>query len=170
MAAEIVVSIGPGRLLKSAHGLLPRPGPRPQPAQRRRQADDLRRRLLGSHPRSPGRPQQLPARIAQLRHRRLPGRQAARRMQATVRVSGRSRDGAPDLATGPRLTPGCAQAGTSTRAAAFVRSPKPRMPVMRSPLTVRTCQRRAVPPASRAAGVPVTSSPTRRVPGRRSPQ
>jgi len=36
---------------------------------------------------------------------------------------------------------------------------------MRPPLTVRTCQRRAVPLSSRAAGVPVTSSPTRSVLG-----
>ena len=95
---------------------------------------------------------------------------AARRMQAAARVSGRPGDDAPDLAIGPRLTPGCAQAGTPARTAASVRSPKPRMSVMRPPLTVRTCQRWAVPPASRAAGVPVTSSPTRSVPGRRSPQ
>ena len=58
--AEIAVSTGPGRLLKALTGLLPRPGPGPQPAQRRRQADDLRRRLPRSHPRQPGPPRQPP--------------------------------------------------------------------------------------------------------------
>ena len=98
-------------------------------------------------------------------HGRLSGRSAARRMQAAVRVSGGPGDGAPGLAIGPCLTPGCAQPGTPARAAAIARSSKPRMSVMRSPLTVSTCQRLAVPPPSRAAGVPVTSSPTRSVPG-----
>ena len=51
-------------LRASVYGLLPRPGPGPQPAQPRRQADDLRRRLPGSHPCLPGLSRQLPARIA----------------------------------------------------------------------------------------------------------
>ncbi len=106
-----------------------------------------------------------PVTTARPRDGHLSRRPVARRLRAAVRVSGRPGDDAPDLAIGLRLTPGCAQAGTPARAAASVRSPKPRMSVMRPPLTVRTCQRRAVPPASRAAGVPETSSPTRSVPG-----
>jgi hypothetical protein len=93
-----------------------------------------------------------PVTTARPRDGHLPRRPAARRMRAAARVSGRPGDDAPDSAIGPRLTPGWAQAGTPARAAASIRSPKPRMSVMRRPLTMRTCQRRAVPPASRTAG------------------
>src|SRR5437868_1898010 len=68
----------PGPAPQSAHGLLPRPGPGPQPAQRRRQADDLRRRLPGSHPRLPALPQQLPACIARPPSRSCPSTWSSR--------------------------------------------------------------------------------------------
>ena len=71
----------------------------------------------------------------------------------------------PAWAISPSLTPAGAQAGTPARAAAAFRSPKPRMSAIRSPRTVRTCQRSAAPPASRAAGVPGDFRPHQKCPG-----
>ena len=101
--------------------------------------------------------------------RHLPDRLAAGQMQAAMKASGAG-DDAPGLAISPRLDAGLRSGRHADTGRSFG-------PVVEAAdvgdsvaAQVRTCQRWAVPPASRAAGVPVTSSSTRSVPGWRSPQ